>query len=593
MNNNNNHAPEWSLSELYSSINDKKIISDLKSSNELTDNFSNQFKTKISDIFFNDESLFLSLIKTYEKIQDTLGKISTYAFLNKSKYSSDSNVAIFFQNTMDEITNIDSKLMFLYLEIKSIDREKVDKKLKSNNELAKYSSWFRKIFLFEKHYLTENEEKILFLKESTSSRFFIRIFDEFFADLRFEFRGEILTDNQIFYKLSSSNEDERKDAGISIGKKLAENGKFLALIINMVAKDRLIDDEIRKFEKPISFRNLMNNIDDEIVQNLILAVKGKYKTISNRYYKLKAKLLKKEKLNFWDRNAPIFSSIKRKFSWNESKEIVLKAFNKFSIKLGDEARKFFDNNWIDAKIIDGKTSGAFCHPCSPSVHPYMLMNFNGDIYDIMTLAHELGHCVHYMFSKNNGYLNYDIPLTLAETASVFGEQLVFRYLLEIETEADLKKSLIAKKIEDMINTVFRQISFADFEIQLYEKRQKSELSKDEICDLWMNVQRDVLGDAFDLCDEYKFYWSYISHFIHSPFYVYSYAFGDCLVNSLYKNYQNNEHNFPEKYINLLSAGGTKDAKDVLMPFNLDISKKDFWDNGLNVIEELIDTLEKL
>jgi oligoendopeptidase F len=589
-----NCGPEWDLGSLYKDgIKDKKIIEDLKNLKNLTDDFKKKYEKQINDIFINEIEKFTSSIIEYEQISELIAKIGTFGALNKAKYSSNKEIAIFYQNLSDEILKIETNLIFFVLEIKSLNKNELFLKVESKEDLKKYLPWFKKIFLFEKYYLNDKEEKIFHLKETTSSGLLIRLFDEFFADLRFEFRSEKLSDNQIFNYLMSVDEQKRKEAGISIGKTLKENGKFLSIILNMVAKDKAIEDEIRGFRKPISSRNLSNNIDDDIVENLIQSVKEKYKQIPNRYYKLKAKLLKKDKLNFWDRNAPISKDAKRKFSWNESKEIVLSAFNKFSGKLADEARKFFDNQWIDAKIIDGKTSGAFCHPSIPSSNPYMLMNFHGDVYDIMTLAHELGHCVHYVFSKKNGYLNFDIPLTLAETASVFAEQLVFRYLLEVDTEVELKRTLIAKKIEDMINTVFRQISFVDFEIQIHQKRLSSELSEEEICQIWMNIQKDVLGDAFSLSEEYKYYWSYISHFIHAPFYVYSYAFGDCLVNSLYKFYLNNEHNFCEKYIDMLSKGGTEDIRQILKPFNLDVSDKNFWNSGLGMIEELIDILERM
>ena len=303
--------------------------------------------------------------------------------------------------------------------------------------------------------------------------------------------------------------------------------------------------------------------------------------------------MRKEYLNYWDRNAPLNENSTLMFSWDQAKEIVLKAFRGFSPQLADEAEKFFTNGWIDAKVTPGKSSGAFCHPCIPSLHPYMLMNFQGKVYDIMTLAHELGHCVHYMLSKKNGYLANDIPLTFAETASVFGEQLVFRYLLEIETSASEKKALISKKVEDMLNTVVRQIAFCDFELQVHNARKKSELSNDDICDIWMKVQKESLGSIFKLGEDYRPYWSYISHFIHAPFYVYSYAFGDCLVNSLYKYYQKNEFNFSTKYLNLLSAGGTESHEQLLKPFGMSLNNSDFWSQGLSLIEELINELEKL
>lgn len=583
-------APEWDLKNLYKDLNDAQIKIDLQDAKTSKEQFTANYKDKIL-ANFSCKSFLAKAISDYEYISQKLAKLSTFAYLNKAKYSSDQEVAIFYQNLHDQVAEIESQLIFFTLEIKKIDETLLLAQIADDVDLQKYQAWLKRIIKFSKYYLSDSEEKILHLKSSTSSNFLIRLFDELHADLRYEFQGKMLSDNEIFNYLSSKIESERKEAALSIAKNLKQNGKTLSMILNMIAKDKQIEDNLRNFAQPISARNLINDIEDEVVENLVNSVKASYKKIAHRYYALKAKWMSKEKLEFWDRNAPLPFDGNRVFSWNESKEIVYRAFNKFSASFANEAKQFFDLNLIDAKIIAGKTSGAFCHPSVPETLPYMLMNFNGKVQDIMTLAHELGHCVHYSLSRNNGYLCSEIPLTLAETASVFAEQLVFRYMLELESDNNSRKAMIAKKVEDMINTVFRQIAFLDFELQIHKKRMESELSEEEIGQIWMQTQRDMLGDSINLIPEYEIFWSYISHFFHAPFYVYSYAFGDCLVNSLYKYYLSNQHNFVEKYLNLLRSGGTKHHSELLKTFDINLAEQNFFNGGLQMISELIDELE--
>lgn len=592
-------VPEWNLKDLYESLEDKKIFSDLNLSKKLQEEFVLEYKGKVVDFekknFTDAANEMYKAIKKYEEIGEINGKIATFAYLNKAKNSSDEKIAIFYQNVVDEISKIEGNILFFSLEMNKIDENFINQCMACSLQLASYKPWLKKIFKFKKYNLSDEAERVLYLKMTTSSSMLVRLFDENQADLRFPFRDKMLSNNEIFFYLSSASEDERRDAAESISRVLSSNSKSTTMILNMIAKDKLIEDELRGFEHVISSRNLVNDIEDSVVENLICTVKEWYPKISHRYYNLKAKWFKKDKLNYWDRNAPLPDSSNLIFSWSQSKEIVLKAYKNFSPTLANEIEKFFDkdNSWIDAKITESKASGAFCHPCVPSVHPYMLMNFQGKVYDIMTLAHELGHCVHYMLSNKNGFLANDIPLTFAETASVFGEQLVFRHLLTIELDKKERKNMIAKKVEDMLSTVVRQIAFCDFELRVHNKRKESELSYDQICDIWMEVQKESLGPAFDLTDEYRPYWSYISHFIHAPFYVYAYAFGDCLVNSLYKFYLKHEYNFVDKYIDLLSSGGTKHHSELLKPFGMDLNDRSFWTQGLSLIDELITELEEL
>ena len=373
---------------------------------------------------------------------------------------------------------------------------------------------------------------------------------------------------------------------------MQENSKILAYITNILAKDKDISDKWRGFAKPISSRNLSNYIEDEVVDSLIQTVKKNYPAISHRYYRIKAKTLGKKKLHYSDRNAPVSLAENKLIAWDEAKEIVASAYNSFSPKLAKLGQKFFDNDWIDVGVKDGKDSGAFAHPTVPSVHPYLMLNYQGKVRDVMTLAHELGHGVHQVLSGSQGVLMAGTPLTLAETASVFGEQLTFQEILRREKNPINKKLIIASKVEDMINTVVRQIAFLDFEKKVHDERKKGEISIEKLNQFWMEVQKESLGDVFNFDDEYKYYWSYIPHFIHSPFYVYSYAFGDCLVNSLYGVYKSGLKGFEDKYFKMLEAGGTLHHKDLLAPFGLDSSKADFWQKGLDVIISYIDELEK-
>ena len=590
-----NSAPEWNLSDLYKSLDDKNIQSDLLEIEKLKWKFVEEYQGAVLKL---EAHSLLEAIQLYENIGEKSAKLATFAYLHKAKDSSDSSIAIFYQNIMDKISKVESEILFFSLELNKFEESKIQQFMDEERDLKRYQSWFRKIFKFKKYNLSDEAEKVLYLKSTTSSSMLVRLYDETHADLKYPFSDEngerMLNNSEIFHYLTSQKQEVRKSTSQSISTVLQENSKNLTMIMNMVAKDKLIEDDLRGFKDVLSSRNLVNDIEDSVVTHLIDTVKTFYSKIPHRYYKLKAKWLGVEKMNHWDRNAPLPNSSNRVFSWNESRDIVLKSYNNFSPILHDEAKKFFDNGWIDAKITEGKTSGAFCHPSIPSSHPYMLMNFQGKVYDVMTLSHELGHCVHYMLSKHNGYLANDIPLTFAETASVFGEQLTFRYLLNlVGDDKQEKKSLIAKKVEDMINTVFRQIAFCDFEYRVHTKRKESELSNDDICKIWMDVQKEVLGGAFNITDDYKPYWSYISHFIHAPFYVYSYAFGDCLVNSLYTYYLTNGHNFSDKYLELLKAGGTMHHKELLKPFNMDLENKDFFSKGLLLISELIDELEKL
>ena len=581
--------PSWDLSDFYSSMKDKKINADIKKIALESDNFAKNFGGKIVNL--NAVYLF-NAIKKYEEICELIGKVSCYAqLLYASDLSKAENVA-FYQNTSEKLSEHESKLVFFSLELNQIDEKKLAVLLR-NSDLKKYQPFIRDTRSFKKYQLSGELEKLSLDKGITGRNAFVRLFDETVNNLQFSYRSKILNSQQIFDLTSNADETVRKDASKAVGKTFQENSKIFAFITNILAKENAVEDKWRGFERPISARNLSNFVEDDVVDTLVFKVKENYKNISHRYYKIKAKTLGKKYLNHWDRNAPL-SKVENKIrSWEEAKDVVLSAYGEFHPTMQEVGKIFFDKNWIDAEAKTGKDSGAFSHPTIPSVHPYILMNYQGKIRDVMTLAHELGHGVHQYLASKQGYLMSPTPLTLAETASVFGEQLTFQKILKNEKDAKRKKLIIAAKVEDMINTAVRQIAFLEFERKIHDARKTGEIPLEKICEFWLEVQKESLGPIFKFDEEYKFFWSYIPHFIHSPFYVYSYAFGECLVNSLYGVYKSGKvKNFEEKYLQMLESGGTKHHKDMLSPFGLDAKDPKFWQAGLDVIIDYINQLEE-
>ncbi|MES2677963.1 MAG: M3 family oligoendopeptidase [Pseudomonadota bacterium] len=584
-----NNLPNWDLTDFYKSITDKKIAEDFKLAGDLATKFKKNYQGKLSGISAIN---LAKAIKEYEKISELLGKISSFAYLNYATNLNSPKDTAFYQDSSEKINDISSLMVFFELEINQIEDKKLSALIKDNKDLQRYQPYLRDVRVFKKYQLSEELEKMLLEKSATGGAAWSRLFDETINNLKFPFDKKTLNSSQIFDLLCNKDEKTRRKAAKIIGQVLQENSKILAYITNILAKDKDIYDKWRGFATPISSRNLSNFIEDEVVESLIKTVKKNYPAISHRYYKIKAKILGKKKLHYSDRNAPISASENKLIAWDEAKEIVACAYNSFSPKLAKLGQKFFDNAWIDVGVKDGKDSGAFAHPTVPSVHPYLMLNYQGKVRDVMTLAHELGHGVHQVLSGSQGCLMAGTPLTLAETASVFGEQLTFQEILRREKNPQKRKLIIAAKVEDMINTVVRQIAFLDFEKKVHDERKKGEISIEKLNQFWMEVQKESLGDVFTFDDEYKYYWSYIPHFIHSPFYVYSYAFGDCLVNSLYGVYKSGLKGFEDKYFKMLEAGGTLHHKDLLAPFGLDASKADFWQKGLDVIISYIDELEK-
>ena len=585
--------PNWDLSDFYNGIHDPKINEFLTKIKKDCEDFHNKYFQKISNLNAQE---FLNAIKEFEILGESTSKLSSYGYLVYSSDLSNQEHVAFYQNTNEELSKYDAQLVFFCLEINLLAIEKFQEFF-NDPLLKKYQPFLRDVSFFKKHQLSPELEKYIIQKEVTSQNAFIRLFDETINNLEFPYRDRQLNSQEIFNLLSNKDQDVRRDSAKSISLTLEKNSKLFAFITNILAKDKQLNDDYRKFSKPISLRNLSNFIEDDIVDVLVKTVKENYHNTAHRYYKLKAKMLNYQYLNYWDRNAPLHNQAnqnKKKYSWIEAKNLVLQAYEEFNPKMAEIAKQFFDKNWIDAKVKSGKDSGAYSHSTVPSVHPYILMNFQGTSRCVTTLAHELGHGIHQFLARKQGYLQCSTPLTLAETASVFGEQLVFQKILEQEKNPEVKKIIIAEKIEDMINTVIRQISFLEFEKKIHDERKNGEIPLEKINQFWLDVQTQSLGDAFRIDSDYRFYWSYISHFIHAPFYVYSYAFGDCLVNSLYNIYKSQQiTNFSDKYINMLELGGVDHHKEMLSPFGIDISKNQFWQSGIDVIVDFINQLEKL
>ena len=581
--------PEWDLSDLYSGRDSEALKRDLVQLASDAEAFRGRYQGHLADL---SGAALGAAIETYERLQEQSGRIISYASLVHAGDLADSEIGRFFQTMQERINAVSTTLLFFTLGLNRINDADLAAK-QADPALARYRPWLRDTRAFRPHQLSDEIEKLLHEKYVTGRAAWTRLFDETIANLRFPIGDKELTEAEALNLLSDRDRETRHEAALVIGDVLGKNARTFALITNTLAKDKEIEDRWRRFARPISSRNLANFVEDEVVDALIAAVRDSYPRLAHRYYKLKAGWFGVAQLPFWDRNAPLPEDEDREIPWCEAKETVLSAYGDLSPELAAIGGRFFAGRWIDAPVRPGKASGAFAHPTVPSAHPYLLLNYQGRVRDVMTLAHELGHGVHQVLAAKQGYLMADTPLTLAETASVFGETLTFRSLLARETDPRRRKIMLAAKVEDMLNTVVRQIAFASFEIKVHDERREAELTPDKLGEIWLEVQRESLGPALSLDDPYRYYWTYIPHFTHTPFYVYAYAFGDCLVNSLYAVYQDAHQGFAEKYLELLKAGGTLRHGDLLAPFGLDAANPFFWSKGLSVIAGFIDELEQL
>ena len=581
--------PNWNLADLYAAPDAPAIEDDLVRAETLAEGFRQRFESRVAVI---SGASFAAAIADYEKLQELLGRIGSYAGLLYAGDMNDPEIGQFHQTIQERLNTVGSLVLFFTLEINRMSEEVLTAK-QAAPELARWQPWLRDVRAFQPHQLPDDLEKLLYEKYVAGRAAWSRLFDETLAGLRFPIGGQELTNAEAFNLLSDRNPVVRKDAAEAITTSLSSAIRIFSLVHNTLAKDKEIEDRWRGYARPISARNLGNYVEDEVVDALIGAVKAAYPALSHRYYRLKAKWLGQAKLHHWDRNAPLPGDDDRIVRWDEARSIVLDSYRGFSPELAEIGERFFKESWIDAPVRAGKSPGAFAHPTVPSAHPYLLVNYLGRTRDVMTLAHELGHGVHQVLAGRQGHLLADTPLTLAETASVFGEMLTFRRLLAEEKDPAHRRILLARKVEDMLNTVVRQIAFCEFERRFHDERRAGEVLPGRIGEIWLEIQRESLGDAFTFDPGYACYWSYVPHFVHTPFYVYAYAFGDCLVNSLYAAYQHAADGFAERYVALLSAGGTLRHRELLAPFGLDASDPQFWDQGLGVIRGFIDELEAL
>jgi len=586
--------PEWNLTDLYAGPESPKLKTDLETSERAADAMQERYAGKLATLLDGGKggAALAQAVREFEALNDIMGRIVSYASLLYAADTSDPKRQKFFGDVQEKITAISSKLLFFPLELNRLDDAMLETAM-SHSELGHYRPWLEDLRKEKPYQLDDKLEQLFHEKAVTARGAWDRLFNETMTALRFDADGEKLSLEPTLNRLLDQDESKRRGAAEALAKVFKENVRLFTLVTNTLAKDKEISDRWRGFVDVADSRHLANRVEKEVVDALVAAVREAYPRISHRYYAMKARWLGKKTLAHWDRNAPLPEEPRQVIGWDDAQKTVLTAYGDFAPRMAEIAGQFFAKGWIDAPVREGKSPGAFSHPTVPSAHPYILLNYQGKPRDVMTLAHELGHGVHQVLANVQGPLMAPTPLTLAETASVFGEMLTFRALLDQAPTLRERKALLAAKVEDMINTVVRQIAFYSFERKVHTERREGELTSDRLGEIWLEVQRESLGPAIELKPGYENFWCYIPHFIHAPFYVYAYAFGDCLVNSLYAVYEKADKGFAERYLDMLAAGGTKHHKELLAPFGLDASDPNFWSMGLKVIEGLIDELEAM
>ncbi len=586
--------PEWDLADLYSGMDAPELARDLEKASNDAVAFEARWKGTLAiEAGRGSAGKLGEAMRTYEALEELVGRVVSYAGLVYAGDTSDPKRSKLYGDVQEKMTDASAHLLFFALELNLVDDALILDALDTDPAFGHYRPWVLDLRKDKPYQLEDRVEQLFHEKSITGRGAWNRLFDETMTDLRFNIGGEELALEPALNMLQDPDGEVRKAASDALAVTFRKNQRVFTLITNTLSKDKEISDRWRGFEDIADSRHLANRVEREVVDALAAAVREAYPRLSHRYYKMKAKWLGMEVMNHWDRNAPLPETPQAMIGWDEAKDTVLTAYQRFSPEMAEIARDFFDRRWIDAPVRPGKAPGAFAHPTVPSAHPYVLLNYMGKPRDVMTLAHELGHGVHQVLAADQGALMASTPLTLAETASVFGEMLTFRSLLDRTTDKRERKAMLAQKVEDMINTVVRQIAFYEFERKVHSERKNGELTSDQLGQFWLEVQAESLGPAIKLREGYEVFWSYIPHFIHSPFYVYAYAFGDCLVNSLYAVYQNAERGFQDKYFEMLRAGGTKHHSELLKPFGLDATDPAFWQKGLAVISSLIDELEAL
>ena len=576
----------WDLSDLYAA--EERLQSDLLASDTEAAVFADRYRGRVGEL---DAAILVEALTKYESILDRMGRAMTYAYLNWSTDTNEPERGALLQRVREAYTQTSQKLIFFELEWVKIEDEQA-RILLEDEMLSGFRHYLERERLYKKHLLTEPEEKILTEKTVTGSSAWNRFFDETLGAVRFKLDDKLLTQQEILSKLYEPDRAIRKRAALAFSEALKQHERELTFIFNTILADKYSDDRLRRYPSWISSRNLSNEISDEMVEALIQAVTSRYDLVT-RYYNLKRDVLGIDELYDYDRYAPV-GEAQTSYNWDEARTFVLAAYTDFDTQMGEIAGLFFENNWIDAAVVPGKCGGAFSHSAVPSVHPYILMNYTGKIRDVQTLAHELGHGIHQFLSRRQGVLQSDTPLTTAETASVFGEMLVFQRLIREEANPSNRFSMLMGKIDDTFATVFRQVAMNRFEDCIHaERRDKGELSSAQFGEIWRETQQAMFQGSVTLGEHYTHWWSYIPHFLHSPGYVYAYAFGELLVLALYVRYLDEGADFAARYIELLAAGGSDWPHVLVGRMGIDLTDQSFWLLGLKAIQGMIEEAETL
>ncbi len=584
----------WNLEDLYSGISDQRIERDLGRMSVRADKIEKKYRGRINSPSLKAKELARA-VKELERLSEGIGKILSFSSLLFAADTSDPETGAFHSAMHQRVTEIQKKLVFFDTEWASVPKRRAEKLLR-HPELSLYRHFLEQERKYKDHILSEAEEKILHEKSNTGHKAFTRLFDEVVNNIEFNVRvsdkTEKLSQSRTLALLYDPDRKKRKAAWSGLTRGLKKNSHVLAYIFNTLVNDHSIDDRLRNYEGPMSCRHLSNQISEDAVNALLESCERSFGLV-NRYYRIKKALLGYRKFYDYDRYAPIISGEKQ-VSWESARDTVLTSFGEFSSEMSRVASLFFDKKWIDAELRDGKRGGAFSHGTVPSVHPYVFMNYTGKPRDVMVLAHELGHGVHQYLSRRQGYFQAHTPLTTAETASVFAEMLVFHRLKDAETQREARLVLVAEKLEDIMATVFRQAVLTRFEQTLHqERRGKGELRAERINELWIDANQTMFGDSVILTENYSWWWLYIPHFIHSPFYCYAYSFGELLTLALYGMFLDRGRSFVPSYMKLLRSGGNASPAELLRAVGVDINDPDFWQSGLDVIGDMVDEVENL
>jgi len=575
----------WNLDDLYHGPEDQTITDDISRCENEAQTLHREYGGRVHTL---DAATLLKLVSSLEQLEIRLGRLATFAFLNFATQTKNAEAGAFLQKIREASSRIGKETVFFELEWNKVPEEKAEQ-IMTSPQLADYVHYLEKIRRYAPHQLSQIEETLLIEKSPVGRSSWTNLFDKVMGHLKFGPKGR--SEEEVLADLYHRDRAVRQQAAAELTGGLKCQLHVLTHISNTLLADKMIDDRLRKYDSWISSMHLYNELAPETVNVLVDAVTSRY-DIPQRYYRIKRGLLDLPELLDYDRYAPVPHLPDTRISWQEGREMVLTAFREFSSKKAEIASFFFDRRWIDAPILDGKRGGAFAHPCVPDVHPYVMVNYTGNLRDVSTVAHELGHGVHQYLAAAKGYFNSDTPLVLAETASVFGELLVFTHQLEQIESGQERKAFICQKLESIFATVFRQISMNRFEDMVHTaRREQGELSSEALSDCWMKSQQPMFGDSVTLTDDYAIWWSYIPHFLNSPGYVYSYAFGELLVLALFKLYQEDRKGFVPKYLDLLAAGGSKSPYELLKPFGVDLNDPVFWHGGLEILNDMLKMVE--